>query len=181
LYNCYELFVDELTDRNLQYLTHVLGLAEDMPERELSERISKAMYEDVYIRTLMEDDLMAAIRKMLAEEQQEIKVVEAKKPMPEEIKKLLSHREEIKLTICARDDAHICRERIERRLACLYKCIKCSDMVLWMEKKLEDDIAKEISVIVEGARLPEIMKLIGNYVSEVFECEEVADVLRVYV
>ena len=98
MYNCYELFVDELTDRNLQYLTHVLGLAE---------------------------------------EQQEIKVVEVKKPMPEEIKKLLSHREAIKLTICARDDAHICRERIERGLACLYKCIKCSDMVIWMEKKVD--------------------------------------------
>lgn len=180
LYNCYELFVDEFTDRKLEYLTHVLGLTEDMSERKLSESLTEAIYEDIYMRTLMEDDLIAAMKKMLAEEKQGIKVVEVKNEIPEEVEELLNQKQAIKLTICAREDVHIPKERIERGLACLYRCIKCSDIPIWVGKRVESDLLKEMSVIMEDARLPEIMGLISNYVDEVFEGEEAERVVRIY-
>jgi hypothetical protein len=181
LYNCYELFVDEFTDRKLEYLTHVLELTEDMSEQKLSECISEVLYEEIYMITLMEDDLIAAMKKMIAEEKQKIKVVKVKDEMPEDIKDLLNQKEVIKLTICARKDAHISSKRIEKGLACLYKCIKCTDIPLWIEKRVEENIAKEISVVVEETRLSEIMELIRSYVCVVFECDDAERVVRIYV
>lgn len=181
LYKCYEIFVDEFSDRKMMYLSYVLDLTEDMSEKELAERISEAIYEEIYMRTLMEDDLIVAMKKMLAEANKEIKVVEGRNEMPEEIKELLDSGRVVKMTIYARNDSFISQLRIEKGFACLYKAIKCSDLAIWVEKKVENDIAKELNVIVEENKVSELMDLIRNYVYMVFGQDEPERVIGIYV
>ena len=85
----------------------------------------------------------------------------------------------IHLTIRAREESFISKERIERCLAGLYKSIKYSNEYLSLEKRIENDIVTEITMVVTVTKLLEVEELIRNFVDEIFECDEVEDVLEI--
>lgn len=172
LFRCYEIYVDRLSENRLRYLSHVLGLTEDMTEMELSERLSEALYEEIYMATAMEENLIIAIKKMFADDRQDVKVEESAYEMPKEICELLANKKLNKLTLSARMDWGINKERIEKCFAGLYKSIRCSNLVSWLGKTVEDDVVKEIHIVLEDAKIIELRILISNFVYEVFDCDE---------
>ena len=172
LFRCYEIYVDRLSENRLRYLPHVLDLTEDMTEMELSERLSETLYEEIYMATAMEEDLIIAIKKMLADDGQDVKVEESAYEMPKEICELLANKKLNKLIVSARMDWDISKERIEKCFAGLYKSIRCSNLVSWLGKTVEDDVVKEIHIVLEEAKIIDLKSLIRNFVYEVFGYDE---------
>ncbi|MBR5317161.1 MAG: hypothetical protein IKU39_04635 [Lachnospiraceae bacterium] len=179
LYNCYERYADEFSERKVQYLSVVLGLTEDMTEKELSEKFSRAMYEDIYMVTAMEEELIAAMGEMIAEEKEEVKVVEKKQEMNYETKELINDKKAVCLTIEACSDSYIEKERIERCLAGLYKNIRYSEYPLRLGKETDNDIIRKIQVVIEKERFPEIMILVTNFVQEIFRIDEWEKLIKI--
>lgn len=168
LLNCFELYVQPLTKTRLDYLTLVFELSEDMTEDELIQRFSEALYEEINMSTVMEEDFIAAMRKMSAENLSEVKLDEVRAENKKSDKWKVD-KEGIYITIRAKQDMDISQERIERCLACLYKSIRYSKNYIVLDKKLEDDIVKEIELLVEENRVLELMELVERFETVIFE------------
>ena len=101
---------------------------------------------------------------MLADDRQDIKVEESAYEMPKEVCELLANKKLNKVTLSARMDWGISKERIEKCFAGLYKSIKYSNLASWLGKNVEDDVVKEIHIVLEEAKIIDLKNLIRNFV-----------------